>query len=777
MPARNNNIVDIKDIKRVIRALRDNWWVFIFSVLLALGLAYTYSYKLPRIYASKMQLFLKNEQTYSYQEGLFRGLGMSDNSYERIANEQKILSSNDLLAQTIAKLKMDVSYFIVGKIITKEVFIGTPFSVEATIYNGNYYEAPFTFKILDLNTYQITYVDNEKEVEVTHKFGEPLITNNFYLLINLQRGMSNETLNSLKEITYQFAVHNRENLMYKFKSAMQIQNLEYTAILEVTLEDENSERTVAFLDTLAHVYLNNSFKTRLRVNENTLGFIDRQLGEVVGIIDSIEVILENFKASKDIINLPREEESYYSYYVKYDGQRRALELQLKTIEYLKKYITSNLNKELLPPSIYIESEDKDSYLTTAINQLYNLQVQINNALFSSTSNSTTIKEIEYRIELLRSDILKYLLSTEQAIHQKSESVQGEIDYYEGMMKGIPQNQKHILNISRKLEANEKMYVYLLEKRAETVIAKAGIVSDMSIVETAHPVGVVKPDLQKIYYTFASFGLLIALIIAFVRSIFFSKIENMDELRDLTQYPILGEIIHSKDVHGSYVLSDEQIKSTVAESFRALRTNLEYFSTEVKNKVVLITSNLPSAGKTFCSINLGTLLAKGGKKVLIMEMDLHKPKINIAFGFQMQEGMSNLLIGKASFREIIRSTEVENLDVVLAGPIPPNASELILSPHVNEFIEYAKSQYDYILVDTPPIGIISDALVLMKYSDINLFILNSSKGSKEALDFVHRTLATNPVKGFAFVLNNVRQKGLKYYYRNYGYGYSYGGENE
>lgn len=769
MSSKSNAIIDIRDVKKVLTGLRDNLWIIIVFLVISLVAAYLYSYKLPRIYASKAQMLLKNDETYSYQEGLFQGLGIyGGGQYEKMANEQKVLLSSDLISQTIARLKMDVSYYIVGRIQTKEVFSGTPFQVEAQLYNTGYYEFPFTLKIIDIDTYEISFEEGEQQTKVRHKFGDPLINSNYYFLIHKTNALNKTTIESFKEITYQYMIHDRDNLLYKYKAAIKVENFDYTAILEVTMEDESMERTISFLDTLSKVYINNSFKTRLKVNENTINFIDKQLGEVITIIDSIENILEDFKQQKDIIDLPREESSYYSYFLKYDGQKRSLELQLKTIDYLKKYITSNLNKELLPPSIY--NEGQDGYLTTAINQLYSLQVQINNTLFSSTDNSTTVKEIEYKIELLRTDILKYLINSEQAIRQKIESVEGEIDYYEGMMKGVPRNQKQILNINRKLSANEKMYVYLLEKRAETVIAKAGIIPNISLVETAHSIGVVKPDLNKIYYSFMSAGLLIALIIAFFRTIFFGKIESIEELREMTHLPVIGEVMHSKESKGTYLIADTQIRSLVAESFRAIRTNLEYLAPEIKSKVVLITSNMPSAGKTFCSVNLGAMLAKGGKRVLLIEMDLHKPKIHTAFGFENKEGMSGLLIGKTAIPDAIRTTSVENLDVILAGPIPPNASELILSPHLSALLEYAKKQYDYIVVDTPPLGIISDALALMKHSDINLFIISTTHGSKEGLQFAHNTVANNSIKSFAFILNNVGQKRSKYYYKNYQYAY-------
>jgi len=768
---KSNNIIDAGDLKKFLNLLLGNWYVIILCVAFSGTLAYLYSYKLPSIYAAKTQLLMKSNETYPIQQGLFQSLGSDYLGYEKLSNEKRVITSKDIIEQVISKLKLDVSYYIVGRIQTKEVYAGTPFSVEAQIYSYGFYELPFNLRILDANSYEISYEYDKQNVVERHQFGEPVINKFFYFIVNKDNSINTSTISTLKNISYQFMVHDRTSLTYKYKAAMEVQDLEYTAILEVNLEDEVPERAVMFLDTLSKVYVNNSLKSKIKINENTIAYIDKQLTEVTDILDSIEQMLQNYKEQKDILNLSKEETDYFTQLSEYEIKKRKLDLQLKSLAYLKNYIVSNMNKELLPPALYMEGED--AYLTQAISQLYNLQVSINSSLFSSTEKSTSIKEVDYKIELLRNDILKYIVNTEKAIHEKIGSTEDEIAYYRGLLRGVPKNQREILNIDRKLQVNEKMYLYLLEKRAETVIARAGIISEVSVIESAHSIGIVKPDKKKIYYSFMAVGLLVAFFIAFIRMIFFSKIESIEELRELTQMSVLGEVFHSKDAKDSYLIVDAHPRSFVTEAFRAIRTNLEYFAPNVKCKSVLITSNRPGVGKTFCSINLGIILAKGGKKVLLLELDLHKPKIYSALNVAADAGISSLLVGKSSPQEVVKTTSIDNLDVVVAGPTPPNASELILSPHLAELFVYAREHYDYIVIDTPPMGIISDAQLLMKYSDINLFILNTKFNPREGMDFAHNVVANNKLGNFVFVLNNVRPKYSSYYNKNYRYAYGYG----
>ncbi|TAL58435.1 MAG: polysaccharide biosynthesis tyrosine autokinase [Bacteroidetes bacterium] len=767
---KSNAIVDVKDIKKVIKTFANNWLIIVFCVAISALLAFLYSYKLPRIYGAKMQLLLSSSQTYSYQDKLFEGLGLSTANYERMSNELRVITSTDLLSQTVAKLNAGISYFIVGKVLTKEVYSGTPFLVEAQIYSDGFYEFPFTFKFIDVNSYEISYDENEEKVVKKYEFGVPVINNNYYLLVNKTAAVNPTTVSSFP--IYQFVIHNNQNLLYQYKNSIKAENLEYTGILELNLEDESPERAETFLDTLARVYISNSLKTKFTINANTIVFIDKQIREIHIILDSLENMLDSFKEQKDILNLSKEEDTYYRELTSFEAKKRGLEMQLKGSSYLKNYIVSNMNKELLPPFAYIDNSD--AYLTNAITKLYDYQVNINSMLFSSTEKSTTVKEMEYKVELLRSDILKYLASSEKAISEKIQAVEEEIAFYEGQLKGVPRNQRQMLNINRKIGVNEKMYLYLLEKRAETIIAKASIISDISIIESPHSIGIVKPELPKIYYTFTSLGLLVSLVIVFLRSILFGSIESVEDMRDLTNLPVVGEVFHAKEAKASYLVVDTQPRSFIAESFRALRTNLEYLSPDVKNKVILITSNSPSAGKTFCSVNLSAILAKGGKKVLLLELDLHKPKIHTALQLKSEIGISTVLIGKCTSSEAVINSQIENLDVILSGPTPPNASELILSDNLTGLLSYAKSKYDYIIIDTPPMGIISDAQVLMKHSNINLFVINSRRGSFEGLQFAHTMIETQKISGsFAFILNSVKPKYSRYYYKGYKYNYGEG----
>jgi len=394
-------------------------------------------------------------------------------------------------------------------------------------------------------------------------------------------------------------------------------------------------------------------------------------------------------------------------------------------------------------------------------------------LFDAKESSDAIRRTDETIQRHRKNLLIYIKNSRIAIVEKKADLQMQVSDYERLIRGVPSSQRDLLNISRKLQVNEKLYVFLLEKRANTVIARAGIIPQTKVIETARSLGVVRPDRLKILYTFIIGGLIFSLLLIFVRVIFYERIENADQLKELTKVPVFGEIITSEKAESNYIVVDSDPKSAITESFRTIRTNLEYLAAEHKSKVVLTTSYRPNEGKTFCSVNLAAILAKAGKKVLLLELDLHKPKVGIGLNMSSNNGLSSYLIGKAELSNCIMNTHIENFDVILSGPTPPNASEIVLSSKLDELLVETRKSYDYILIDTPPVGLISDALVLMKHADAVLFVLNTRFANKDHLKNALEVVEVNKKKNFGFILNGVRMKKSKYYYNtNYGYGYRY-----
>ncbi len=767
----SGGIIDAKDIRSLLRIVGRNWYFVAVALVLASVLSYLYSYKLPIIYGASTQLLLKDRDTYDYQAGMYKSLGYAD-AYGDLVNQKRVLTSYDLLNSTLDKLDFDISYFIVGRFKTSQVHGTLPFTVDLKILDPRLYEKPLDMKIIDLGHYELTYDRKGEIVSARFPFGEVAGNEELRIQVTLHPYVNSENLDKHMESDYRLVRHDRHGMVGRWKSRIQVVNHDFTTILQIQVEDEVATRAKTFLDTLSRVYIDYTLQSEFDINNNTVVFIDRQLEEVSRFLESDETELQDYKESKDILNLGKEEQLYFEELVNYDQRRREMLLEIMSLEALREYLLTSTDERLLPPAVFITN---DAFLRQTLTDLYGMQMQRTRMLFSGTEENMTLQELDRAIGLIRDNLLTYIGNGLNAVRGRMGDVQLQINDYEDLIRNMPQSQQDILRIQRRLQVNEKMYLFLLEKRASTVIARASIVPQTKVIESARSLGVVRPDKMRIFYMFLLAGLVVSMLVVFVRVMFYDRIENAEQLKEIVQLPIFGEIILSEKAEENYVVVDSDPKAAITECFRTVRTNLEYVrgNEGVRGKVVMLTSYRPNEGKTFCSVNLSAILAKAGKRVLLLELDLHKPKVGVGLGMSNAVGLSNMLVGKVDWRAVVMPTQFENFDVILSGPTPPNASELVLSDQLGHMLKEARADYDYVVLDTPPVGLITDALLMMRHCDITLFVLNTRFANKDHVNNAMEAMEQHSVKTVGLVLNGVRMKKSKYYYNtNYGYGYRY-----
>jgi len=764
------DIISRKDVVRIISIVISNWYFLVLIPLLFFGGSYIYTHRIADVYAAKCQILLKSNETYDYQQQIYKGLGFNSKyaSYEETASQMRVIKSSNLIDEVLNSLSLDVAYFIVGRLKVSEVYRHMPFLVESDERSSAFSGMKFDLRIIDQNSFNLSYEVNGVSSSNSYDFGELILDDGLYLRVKKQKNLNDVSVETLKQIDYMFKVFKKGDLIRKYKSQLEVQNLDYTSIVEITLKDEISERAVEILDTLAKIYVANTVQNKIEINENTVQYIDKQLDEVIDIINEIESELEKYKEQKAILNLNRDEENYYSRYLDLENEIREIDGQISSIDELITYLLKNEDVEtLLPPSIFVN--DDDPTLAKQVTELYTLRSEYSRLRSTGGSENPKLKEVHGQIQDLKEDLLLYLDVRKQALSERKEILRYDVIEYREKIKNIPKSQRDILNIQRRLVVNEELYSFLLSKRAETVIAKAGLVPETKIIESARPVGSVYPNKLRMNLTNMLIGLLLAVLLVLVRVLFFQKITNIGQLQTLTDISILGSIPKVQNFSKTYRILSGNEKTELVQAFRALRTNLQYFSKPSNCTTVLVTSLLPGEGKTFSSVNLASVLAIAEKKVLIVDFDLHKPRLAKAMELSNEEGMSSYLIGKSKLEDIIKPTQLKHLDVITSGPVPPNASELLLRKEIDEIFEYAEKHYDYVLLDTPPVSLISDGLILMRHVDIKMFVLNSRSTSKTSLDYIERLIQKNNLDDCTLVLNEERTSRLNYYYSKYGYG--------
>ena len=341
------------------------------------------------------------------------------------------------------------------------------------------------------------------------------------------------------------------------------------------------------------------------------------------------------------------------------------------------------------------------------------------------------------------------------------------------MQKLPFTERQLINIQRDFNINDQIYTFLLEKRAEAGISKASNTADHRILDIARPENakMIKPKISMNYIMALALGGLIPLLLIILLEYFNIKIIARKDIEQNTNVPILGSIGHNDKESELAVF--ENPKSALSESFRSLRANLQYMLKGKEQKVLSITSTISGEGKTFCAVNLATIMALAGKKTLLLSLDLRRPKLHRVFNIENATGLSTYLIEQNKASEIIHSSSIENLFIANAGPIPPNPAELVGSEGMVKFMEKMKKEFDYVVIDTPPVAIVTDALLLKNQVDIYIFVIRHGYSTKNMLQLIDDLYNKKDMKNIAILVNDVHAKGYYGYGYRYGYGYDYG----
>ena len=768
--AHSNSLFEAKDLLFIWKLFLKNIIIIVLLPIVAYVVGYIYAYRLNNIYGVKAQLLLKSNETYDYQDPIYQGLGAYA-AYTDIQNQMRILKSRDLIGEVIDKINVTTSYFVVGRLKRHEVFGTLPFTCDVIVRDPELFEKPINVVVLDENTYRLTYEKNGEVVNQEYFFDKELVTDDY--IINLKRMYSFEpaTLEVIQASEYEIAFHSRDYLINKYQSDLTVENIEFTSILNVLITDRIEQRATVFLDTLTDTYIDYSKRVQLEVNQNTLENIQRQIDTVRRFIEEKELSIINYREQNKILNITKEEEEFFTEYVFYSKQKRDLEEKYLSIVSLESYLSKSLDDRVLPPYFYIEKSD--SYLSESIGKLRTKQTNLEIKLTQESEDNPNVTNLKKEITMLQNDLRSYLSNLKIAIEKGIAETEKYIAQYRSDIKDLPKSAQDILNIQRELDVNNKMYLFLLEKKTNTLIARAGIIPQVRVIEQTVSLGVIEPDKQRIRVMFLLGGFILALIIAIARKLFFERLETVAELSEVTSISIIGGVPYVNNINFDELVVNNQPKSQVTESFRTIRTNLNYLGkTTGKAKKIIISSYFPGEGKTFCSTNTAGLIAKGDKKVLVIDFDLHKPRVHKAFGIPNDKGLSTYLSRNAPLDSIIINIH-SNLDVITAGPIPPNPSELILKERVAELIATVETTYDYVIIDTPPFGLLHDAIELIQYVDIFVVILNARFARKSGVRYIEDLLEDHVNISKAIVLNGIRLKKIQYYYSKYTYKYGYG----
>lgn len=766
--AKKGPIIQPKDFRLALKLLRKNWYFLLTLPLISTSIAFYIGYKKPNIYKAQTELLIQNKGNSSPFSSSVGSYFDYYQAYSNMGNQTRILQSFDLHKEVVSRLNMEVAYYTEGRIRTVESWGTPPFIIT---FDSAYSQA--------IQEIPIHLTFTEKNIEIEYEYGgddfvstvksdvTSISTSHFKADIDCSR-LLKKVVTEKEPIEYTIMYRNLNYTIESYRRKIGIRNIDKSSILNISISDNVNQRAKDYLDTLNVVYNEFSIRERLKVNETTDLFISNQIKDLVGQINDGEYQLESFKEKAEIFNLSEEETRYFQKLIDYDDQVKTLELRISTLNSLEDYIKKAKNENLLPPAFYIPQDDP--YIKSTLQELYNMQIEKIQNLYDLKEDNPNIDRSNQSFDRIKEDMMKYLNGSKNAIQSKIKEFKGLINKYERLLRNIPQAQREIINIKRQVTVSEKLYNYLLEQQANVSIERASIAPDSEVVDSPRSLGVISPNRTQIYGIGALIGLLIAVAIGAIRFLFFDKIENVHEFKDFSHVPVVAGIPHFEEL---LLPTDKGFSnSMIADAFRKLRTNLQFFGLE-SGQVLLVSSLFPSEGKTFTSSQLSSMLAMAGKKVILLDFDLHKPNVHKTLKIPNKSGTSNIISQENEAIEQHIQRMSFGLDVITTGKTPPNASDLVLKPKVKQLIQDLKEEYDYVVIDTPPLHLITDAYVLMNLSDLNLLVLDTKNATQNAIRDIDEFYDEYKFDGsFGLILNGIKISRWRYGYGKYSYKYAY-----
>lgn len=794
-----NEEEDSINIKVLMIKVVSYWYLFAIGIILALVAGYIYNRYTPNVYQSSASVFIKEDKMGIDPTSMMTGLTFKSNI--NIDNEIGILKSYSLRERTINELEFfNVSYYVKGRVASRELYKSSPFNVELD------YDTPQTVG----NRYEITFLDKESyllkskeggygvydynknenvgymampDYEGVFRFGEWVDNgyNKFRIILNSNY---NPTTDKEDNARYSFIVKSRMALIAEMSNLSIVQSTKSSSILNLTIQGYNKQKITDYLNQLLEEYMERSLELKNLVSENTVIFIDEQL---IGIQDSLnkaEVDLQVFREGNDFMDLEAQSIETYNRLKDIEKHKSELEINIKYYQNLQRYITKNiddLNALIVPSAMGIQ----DQMLNKLVLELVALSSEKSKLMAISKEKNPMVQNVDEQIiqtkKLLLENISNMISNTRMTILELS----NQIKSYEEQIKQLPTTQRAYLGYERKFALNDELYKFLMQKRAEAQIVMASNSPDNSIIDEARVSRTrkVAPISMTVYLVCLVFGCGIPAAFIFLKEIFNTKILERSDIEKISKYPIIGQIpyISPKDSQSSQTFVIDSPKSPVSEAFRSIRTNIEYIVQGKEKCIFSVIADSPGIGKTYISINMASIYAMYGKKTVLIGMDLRKPRLYQEFGISNKIGASSYLAGKASIDDIIQpSGKLPTLDIITAGPIPPNPAELIASDKCAQLFAELKERYDYIIIDTPPLLWVTDALLLMKHVDTSLYVVRQSVTNKKAFNIVVNDLAQRNYN-VSLVVNGINYQGAygyrySYGYGGYGYGYGYGYTN-
>ncbi|NNM94813.1 MAG: polysaccharide biosynthesis tyrosine autokinase [Bacteroidia bacterium] len=758
-------------------ARRNLKWVGLIFIVGAI-LAFVYLRYAPRWYeeSTTIQLSFANNANKVLQNSN----GLYEAGDDELEAAVELMRSKLFLERIFNALPMIVSYYTEGTFKDHQIYHTTPLTVTPDSNARKYLKGVRVYlNISEAGGGQLAYKFNDSSFLFPFNNGQWTDVHYGKIKVQIQNlKMLQDFNNRFKKNSCYFVINDSVNLADEFYPLITVTLLNPEAkTIKISCRNVVDRVASDIVNEMAQEYIKFDLEKRRKSAENVLNFIDEQLNTVYGRIKTSEEQLDTMHKVKKTDEQVEYAKQNISHLFTLDDQVSSAAEEVKLLNYVRKEIENS--KDIDPTGIIslLSGSDYGSAITEYLTTLHHLVTERQQLSYDVTAGSPQMTHLNTQIADESKLITQSLDAIIQRINSKKEDLEAEADRIKSqyLVAGSSANNIEYLRLQHLFSIDEKYYDDLLDKKTQFSLDKAGYVPQSQVLETAVPTQI--PVAPKRSTTFIVAGLSSAsasLILLVIIYLFYNEVNSVEEIERLAESSVnmLGIVPrYDKEIPVSQLVINHYPKSALAESFRSLRTKLQFIRTGSLNpKVIALTSTIPGEGKTFVAINLAGIIAYSGKKVIMLDLDMRKPRIHAVLGLDNCKGMSTLLIGKDTIAEVVQKTETAQLDVIPAGPIPPNPSELVISKEMDQILEKLKEQYDTIIIDNPPVGLVTDGIAMLQKADYPLYVMRAGYSKREFIHFIDRLYFENNFHSLSIILNGVNLKAKSY---GYGYGMKYG----
>ncbi|MEQ8925069.1 MAG: polysaccharide biosynthesis tyrosine autokinase [Fulvivirga sp.] len=745
------------DRDKAISVLRKSWmWILLIFFFTNVTAYLIVRYTKP-LYESSSELKLDVE-TNATELGL-TNIGENQN-LNIISGEIELIKSKLFFNKVIDDFDLEVFYFTEGDLLDDEKYLTSPFKVDFEVINEGAYDKKIRIEIIDSNSFKLTFA--EEGSNQVYQFGQVINTKNVSLVIS-----KTPYFQSNNERYHYFIINSRSALISYIEENLSVVPLNLNAnTIKISFQDHNATKARDLVNAVDSIYLNYTKEEKNLENKQKINWLNGELASIEQQLEGFESYFENFTIDNPTNDLEAYLENTINYINQIDSQRYELSKKINNAQGLLTTLEDN-NADIALSGNYGFSKEVSSLLS----QLTQLTSEYENLKLSYTESTFALTRKEKEIQNLRSTLKNQLSKLITVYQTRTNELEKQKAQLQKNFVELPGKSTEFNKKQRFFKLYEEFYLSLMQNKAEYQIAQAGTTTKFKILSAATlPSNPISPDKLIIHGIGFVAGLVFTFIFVGVRYLLHNKISTPSELERLTDAPILGSIPEEKvKMEQSVLMVDERPKSAISESLRSIRTNIDFMVSKKQQRVISITSTIGGEGKTFTAVNLGGIIAMSKKKVLILDLDMRKPRVHLSFGDENPNvGVSTILIGNNTIDECIIKSRIDNLHYINAGPTPPNPSELLLNGEFDDLLNKLKLTYDVIILDTPPVGLVTDGILAMKKADLAMYVVRANYSKRDFLKTLNRLVSVNQFKNIAVILNALPQLRSN----NYGYGYGY-----